>query len=203
MSAQPQPHYTFEDYLAMEREALDVRHEYVNGEVFAMVGASLNHNHIVVNLVISLGNQLRERPCDVFASDMKVRIEAADALTYPDLAAVCGQPELYDERKDILLNPNVIVEVLSPSTEAWDRGGKFAIYRQIPTLQEYLLVSQDRLLVERYRRQGNGQWLLSDFTRPEDEVELASVRCRLGLAEVYAKVDLGSESHVAGPVGSG
>ena len=189
MSAQLEPRYDFETYLAMEREAVDVRHEYVDGEVFAMVGTTLNHNLIVTNLVVSLGAQLRDRPCYVFSNDLKVRIETADAVTYPDLSALCGEPRLYDERKDVLLNPNLIIEVLSPSTEAWDRGGKFAIYRQIATLEEYLLVSQDRPLVERYRRRPEG-WVLSDYRRLEDEVALASIQCRLVLAEVYAKVDL-------------
>ena len=189
MSALSQPRYTFEDYLAMERQAIDVRHEYVDGEVFAMVGASLNHNLILVNLTAGLHAQTRERPCYIYVNDLKVRIEAADAVTYPDLSALCGRPELYDERRDVLLNPQLIVEVLSPSTEAWDRGGKFAIYRQIPSLEEYLLVSQDRPLVERYRRQGDGEWLLSDFRGMEAVVELASIQCSLVLAEVYAKVD--------------
>ena len=189
MSVQPEPRYNFEDYLAMEREAVDVRHEYVDGQVFAMVGTTLNHNLIVTNLVAALHDQTKGRPCYVFSNDLKVRIETADAVTYPDLSALCGEPRLYDERKDVLLNPNLIIEVLSSSTEAWDRGGKFAIYRQIPSLKEYLLVSQDRSLVERYRRRPDG-WMLDDYRRLEDEVELTSIRCRLGLVEVYAKVDL-------------
>ena len=190
MSLQPQTGYSFEDYLAAEREELEIRHEFVAGEVFAMVGATVNHNIIVTNIVRELVSQTKGRPCLVFSTDLRVRIEEADASTYPDVLALCGEMQLYDNRRDVLLNPSLIVEVLSPSTEAYDRGGKVAIYRRLPTLREYLLVSQDKVAAELYVRQPDGRWLLSEYNAPDAEVPLESIDCRLALLEIYDKVEL-------------
>ena len=190
MSLQPKPILTFDDWLANERAAIEERSEYIDGEVFAMTGAREQHNLIVTNLIGELHPQLKGRPCRIYANDMKVRIRTANAGTYPDLVALCGEHEFLDDRRDLLLNPSLIVEVLSNSTEAYDRGGKFAIYRRIPSLKEYLLVSQYRVAVELFSRGADDRWTLSEFTALDATVTLASVGCTLTLAEVYDKVDL-------------
>ncbi|MGA7980048.1 MAG: Uma2 family endonuclease, partial [Chromatiaceae bacterium] len=134
MSLQPKPTLSFEEWLEGERAALEGRSEFVDGEIFAMTGGSLAHSALVSNINREISIQLKGRPCQVYASDVKVLIRAANAGKYPDLVALCGEPELLDERRDVLLNPNLIVEVLSDSTEAYDRGEKFALYRQLPSL---------------------------------------------------------------------
>jgi len=190
MLPQPKPILTFDDWLANERAAIEGRNEYIDGEVFAMTGAREQHNLIVTNLIGELHPQMKGRPCRVYANDMKVRIRAANAGTYPDLVALCGEHEFLDERRDLLLNPSLIGEVLSNSTEAYDRGGKFAIYRRIPSLTEYLLVSQYRVAVELFSRGADDRWTLSEFTALDATVTLASIGCTLTLAEIYDKVDL-------------
>ncbi|AUB80383.1 Uma2 family endonuclease [Candidatus Thiodictyon syntrophicum] len=190
MLPQPKPILTFDDWLATERAAIEERSEYIDGEVFAMTGAREQHNLIVTNLIGELHPQMKGRPCRIYANDMKVRIRTANAGTYPDLVALCGEHEFLDERRDLLLNPSLIVEVLSNSTEAYDRGGKFAIYRRIPSLTEYLLVSQYRVAVELFSRGADDRWTLSEFTALDATVTLASVGCTLTLAEIYDKVDL-------------
>jgi Uma2 family endonuclease len=188
---QPKTRYSFEDWLADERANADARHEYVAGEVFAMTGASENHNVIVANITAALTLQMRGRPeCRVYASDLKVQIEAADAGKYPDLLALCGERRFHDGRRDVLLNPSLIVEVLSDSTEAYDRGDKFALYRLLESLREYLLISQNRMRAELYVRQTDGSWLLTDYADPAGQVPLSSIDCALPLAEIYDKVDL-------------
>jgi len=190
MSLQPKPHLSFEEWLEGERVSLEGRSEYVGGEVFAMTGASAEHNAIVANIVGELRAQMKGRPCQVYANDMKVLIRSANAGKYPDLVAFCGEPHLLDGRRDVLLNPSLIVEVLSDSTEAYDRGAKFALYRQIPSLKEYLLVSQGQVLVELYSRGEDGRWVLSDYRSLTDQVPLPNLSCTLDLAEVYDKVHL-------------
>ncbi|HYN78707.1 MAG TPA: Uma2 family endonuclease [Lamprocystis sp. (in: g-proteobacteria)] len=190
MSMQPKPQVTFEDWLAGERAAIECRSEFIGGEIYAMTGASAAHNGIVRNISGELWTQMKGRPCQVYANDMKVRIRTADAGTYPDLVAFCTEHEFQDGRRDLLLNPSLIVEVLSDSTEAYDRGGKFALYRQIPSLREYLLVSQHRVQVDLYTRGGDNRWTLRDFSALTDSVNLTSVDCTLALAEVYDKVEL-------------
>ena len=189
MARHPRPSLSFDDWLEGERAAIEARSEYIGGEVFAMTGASEPHNTVVMNIGSELRAQMKGRPCRVYANDMKVRIRGADAGTYPDLVALCGERELQDGRRDVLLNPTLIVEVLSDSTEAYDRGTKFALYRQIPSLQEYLLVSQGRVQVELYTRGPNDTWTLRDYRAPTEAVALASVGCTLALSEVYDKVD--------------
>ena len=190
MALQPKPHLSFDEWLEGERASLEGRSEYVAGEVFAMTGASVEHNAIVGNILGQLWIQMKGRPCHVYANDLKVRIRTADAGKYPDLIALCGEHEFQDGRRDVLLNPSLICEVLSDSTEAYDRGNKFAIYRQIPSLREYLLVSQHRVLVELYSRGDDGRWTLFDYSALTDSVPLTSVGCTLALAEIYDKVEL-------------
>ena len=190
MSLQPKSTLTFDDWLAGERAALESRSEYLDGEVFAMTGALEQHNTVVTNISGQLWMQMKGRPCRVYANDMKVRIRSANAGTYPDLVALCGEREFQDGRRDLLLNPAAIVEVLSDSTEAYDRGGKFAIYRQIRSLRDYLLVSQYRVAVELFTRGPDGRWVFTEYTALSDTVILTSIDCTLSVAEIYDKVDL-------------
>lgn len=190
MSVLPKPYYRFDDWLENERAAVDSRSEYVQGEVFAMTGASEAHNLIVTNITREISTQFRGRPCRTYANDMKVRVQSADAGVYPDLIAVCGEREFYGERRDVIQNPELIVEVLSDATEAYTRGEKFALYRQLPSLKEYLLISQHRVRAELFTRQADNRWLLADFSAATDTVPLASIGCNLALAEVYDKVEL-------------
>lgn len=190
MSLQPKPHLSLEDWLEGERAAEDERYEYVDGEVFAMSGGTAEHHAIIVNVSGQLWSQMKGRPCQVYGQGMRLRIETVRAGKYPDLMALCGEPEFHDGRRDLLLNPGLIVEVLSDATEGYDRGEKFALYRQIPSLAEYLLISQTRVSVELFTRAEDGRWILRAFEDLADRVDLTSVGCELALAEVYDKVDL-------------
>ncbi len=187
MSIQAQPYLNPEEYLAIERAA-DFKSEYVDGEMFAMSGASRQHNLIVTNLVAELRQQLKGRPCEVYPTDMRVWIPAAAKYTYPDVTVVCGEPRFEDDEFDTLLNPTLIVEVLSPGTESYDRGKKFEHYRSIESLEEYLLVAQDERRVEQFLRQADGRWLFADTAGSEGVVATPSIQCRLALAEIYDKV---------------
>ena len=186
MSAAPKAYVTPEQYLAMERQA-EFKSEYFAGEIYAMAGGSKEHNRISGDVFGLLWTQLRDRPCAVYNSDMKIRV-AGDHYAYPDVVVVCGEEEYEDEETDVLLNPTLIVEVLSPTTEAWDRGGKSEQYRQRESLREYVLVAQDRPHVERFARQVSGQWLLTEGNGLEAVLSLPSIGCGLALAEVYRKV---------------
>ncbi|MFB3131096.1 MAG: Uma2 family endonuclease [Rhodothermales bacterium] len=188
MSTHPQTYLTPEEYLAFEHEA-EVKHEYYAGEIFAFAGASRQHNLIVGNVYAGLHAQLRQRPCEVYASDMRVRVSPTGLYTYPDVVAVCEEARLSDEENDTLLNPTVIVEVLSASTAAYDRGEKFEHYRKLESLKEYLVIAQERHHVERHVRQSEGQWLLSETDSVEDVIELPSIACRLAVADIYEKVE--------------
>jgi Uma2 family endonuclease len=159
-----------------------------------MAGASEEHNILTVNLTIALGSQLRGGPCRPFAADMRVRIGSADLYAYPDVVVVCGERRFADDQRDVLLNPIVIIEVLSPGTEDYDRGDKFAGYQHLESLQEYLLVAQDRPHVEQYTRQADGRWLLSEATHLEAVIHLSSLGADLALSEVYADVNFEAEA---------
>ena len=190
MTAQPVPQLSFDDWLAIERAAMDERSEFVAGEVFAMTGATEGHNLIVANVIRELGNAFKGKPCRVYPSDLKVRIEADDVGTYPDVMVVCGERLFYDDRRDVITNPSLIVEVLSNSSEAYDRGDKFRHYRTLTSLQAYLLISQDRVQAELFVRQPDGSWNLSAFTDATDRIPLAAVDAELLLGEAYDKVAL-------------
>ncbi len=186
MSAIAQPDYTPEQYLDLERRA-EYKSEYVNGRIYAMTGASREHNVIALTIASGLFTRFRGRPCEVYQSDMRVKVSPTGLYTYPDVVALCGAPAFEDAHVDTLLNPAVVVEVLSPSTAAYDRGEKFAHYRRLPSLHEYVLVSQDRVRVEHYARHGAG-WLLTEFEGPDATLELPALGCALPLAEVYERV---------------
>jgi Uma2 family endonuclease len=191
MTSRPKTYLTPEEYLAVERQN-EYKSEYMDGEMVAMVGASRRHNIIGVNITRELSHQLRGRPCETYANDMRVRIVSRReyAYTYPDVVVVCGDPQFEDGHLDTLLNPTVLVEVLSESTELYDRGKKFSFYRTIESLAEYVLVAQDEHRVEQYVKQADGRWLLSDHRSLDETVELTSVQCSLALREVYAKIVL-------------
>jgi Uma2 family endonuclease len=191
MTALPKIRYTPEEYLAIDRQA-PFKSEYRAGEIFAMAGASEEHNIITVNVTVTLGSQLRGGPCRPFAADMRVRVGPADLYAYPDVVVVCGERRFADEQRDVLLNPTVIIEVLSPSTEDYDRGDKFTGYRHLASLQEYLLVAQDRPHVEQYTRQPDGRWLRSEAAHLEAVIHLSSLAADLALSEVYADVNFRS-----------
>lgn len=170
-------------YLEAERRAT-LKHEFCNGEVFAMTGASPAHNLVVMNIGAALHGQLKRRPCRVYPSDLRVQV--ADGYVYPDLTVVCGTPEFADG--DNLCNPTLICEVLSPTTQDYDLGGKFARYRQLQSLREYLVVAQDRISVMRFSRQDRHQWLLTEITDAQGTLDLPAIGCQLAIADVYEKV---------------
>lgn len=181
-----QTHYTAEEYLTLERSA-PCKSEFHDGQIHAMTGASRKHNLITFNIARELSTQLKKRPCEAYGSDMRVKAAEARSYHYPDIVVACGTPQFEDTHVDTLLNPTLLLEVLSPSTEAYDRGGKFAHYRKIPTLCEYLLVAQDQPSIERYRRQGD-VWILTEAVGLDAAMPLESIDCVLSLREVYDKV---------------
>jgi len=187
MSTAPKPLHTPEQYLAIERAA-QFRSEFYHGEMFAMVGASRRHNLIAGNVFGELHRQFRDRKCEVYQSDMRVKVNATGLYTYPDVVAACDEPRFEDDQVDILMNPKVVVEVLSPSIELWDRGKKFEHYRNIPSVREYVLIAQDHVLVERFTINADGQWALLDYRTPDDTLILDSISCRIKLSEIYARI---------------
>ena len=210
MSALPKRYFTPEEYLLLE-ERSPYKSQYINGEIFPMGedttsapsmmgGAQPNHVLIVTNIVIGLGSQFRGRPCRVFSADLRVAIDPGSIYTYPDVVALCGQPQYEMARNPIsLLNPQVIFEVLSPSTEAYDRGDKLAFYRRLASLTDYVLVSSDRMQVEHYTRQEGG-WRLTDHFQPTDRLVFASLESELSPGEIYDKVDLPAPRSAVRPV---
>jgi Uma2 family endonuclease len=181
--------YKPEEYLELERAA-DYKSEYIDGEIYAMTGGSEEHNVITGNIFAALHTQLQDRPCRVYVNDMRVGVSAAEMYTYPDVVAVCG-PRLFAEgQRDTLLNPTVICEVLSPSTEAYDRGYKFAYYRRLESLTDYVLIAQDRVWVEHHGLR-NGIWqLVNEASDLADNIRLPAIDCTLTLAEIYRKVEV-------------
>jgi Uma2 family endonuclease len=191
METREERYYTPEEYLALEDAALE-KHEYYDGRIYAMTGASLNHSQITMNVQVLLTNLLRGRRCRAFNADVKVLVSATGLYTYPDASALCGEPRLQESNSAILLNPSVIVEVLSPSTESYDRGEKYTHYRRIPSLREYVLIAQDRVRVERRMRgeDASAEWGLSSVEDLGAAVELPSICCTLALRDLYEHVDL-------------
>ncbi len=185
-AATPWPRATRDAYLAAERAA-GYKSEYIDGHVLAMSGASRAHNVIGANTSASLNLQLAGTPCEVYAADMRVKVSESGDYTYPDIVVACGDIAFEDAELDTLLTPTVIVEVLSPSTEGYDRGTKFERYRRIASFQEYILVAQDRVLVEHYRRHADG-WLYTAYDAPRQSLHLPSIACTLHLTDIYRKV---------------
>lgn len=176
------------EYLAFERAQTDAKHEYLDGGITAMSGASLAHNLIAVNVLTALRIQMRGRLCNVFSGDMRVKVSATGLYTYPDISALCGERQLEGDAFDTLLNPSVLIEILSPSTEAYDRGVKFAHYQRIESLQVYVLIAQDKRRIEIYRRQESDNWLYSALEGLDAKVSLDVIGCELTAADVYEGV---------------
>lgn len=185
MSAVPKPRKLTEDEYLVRERAAEVKSEFLDGVMYAMAGAGYNHNVINDNVVREFGTRLKGGPCRTLSRDMRVKVEATGLQTYPDALVLCGPPEFADNRTDLILNPRVLVEVLSDSTERYDRGQKFQHYQRIPSLQEYILVGQNGPVVERFVRQPDGDWLLTTFTGLDAELVLTSVPARVRLADIY------------------
>ncbi len=180
---------TAEAYLAFERDS-ESRHEFVDGEVILMAGESLSHSRICSNILRESGNKLKGRDCEALSPNMKVRTSTASLFAYPDLTIVCGEPKLHDSKKDVLINPRVIFEVLSPSTETYDRTVKFQKYRLgNETLTDYVLVSQDKPFVEHFQKQTDGRWLYRSFSDLSDGLNIDDINCELNLTEIYERVE--------------
>jgi Uma2 family endonuclease len=178
---------TPQEYLIRERQA-SIKSEFYQGEIFATGGGSANHSLIAANLVREAGNALKDKPCTVFNSDLRVQVQATGLYTYPDATIVCGEQIFDDDHRDTLLNPTVIIEVLSDSTEKYDRGKKSNHYRQIASLKELILIAQDRPQVERFTRQPNGDWLFHEQKELSAEFELKSLGISVAMSELYRGV---------------
>lgn len=187
-SAYPHNRLTPDAYLANERRS-GLKSEYFAGQVFAMAGASRKHNLILTNAVRILGNQLIDSTCSVYSSDMKVKIEPLQKYSYPDIVVSCEDERFEDEFEDVLLTPWVIVEILSNSTEAYDRGMKFAHYQRIPTFKEYVLISQRSCSIEKFFRQNDNTWLYQEFHDLKDVLPIEMLSCQLPFRDIYAKID--------------
>lgn len=188
MAAEPRSLISREAYLAMER-ASEERHEYITGEVFAMAGGTEPHGLISGNVIAALHGPTRRRGCRIYPGEVRIAIAVLDIYTYPDVSLLCGQPQFEDNRRDTLLNPKVIIEVLSPSTERYDRGQKFQQYQHIASLDTYVLIAQHMPLIEQYVRQGDQAWLYSAARGLDATLTLPTIACTLALAEVYDLVE--------------
>ena len=180
--------YTAAEYLELERQA-EYKSEFVDGEIFALAGATRAHNLIALNCGAELRQQLKSKPCETYASDMRVQLAESRRYTYPDVVVVCGEADFTNGKRDTLTNPTLTIEVLSPSTEGYDRGEKFEHYRKLTSLQTYVLISQDRPFLELFERQENGYWRLSERKGLDSSLPLPSIGCELQLAEVYDRID--------------
>ena len=185
------PAISREEYLRLEHQAT-YKSEYHKGQVFAMAGASRNHNRIVTNVSTSLDIQLKSRNCNNYSNDMRVSIRNGERYLYPDIVVTCGEETFEDTNKDILINPLIIIEVLSPSTEAYDRGAKFLYYQTIESLREYVLVSQYPRRIEIFRKQKDGAWLYRSLNEMPERLELEAIDCMLDSEDIYSKVDMES-----------
>lgn len=187
--AKTHPVFSVESYLDFERLQTE-RHEFLDGNVYAMAGESPNHSTICFNPAVLVGQQIRGKKCRGFSPNMKIATNEKGLYSYPDLAVVCGQPTFYDDKKDVITNPTLIVEVLSPSTENYDRGEKFLRYtNQIETLQNYVLISQDKPLVEIYSRRENGGWEKTEVEGLKNTFKIDSIECEISLTELYDLVE--------------
>lgn len=188
MSAVPAPKYiSIEDYLLMEEDS-EVKHEYYRGEIFAMAGGTIPHNQVVRNTLTAIDNFLREKDCQVFPSDLKIHIEANTLFTYPDVSIVCGELERWNGRNDTITNPVVVIEVLSKKTQNYDRGEKFKLYRSLPSLKEYILISSLEILVERFTKQETGLWSFRETTDLEDFMQIETIGFSCTVSDLYRNV---------------
>jgi Uma2 family endonuclease len=181
-------YYSVEDYLSFEESATE-RSEYYNGEIFTMAGGTANHNQISLNISSDLNFQLKRKDYRVYMADVKLWIPQKNSFNYPDVMVIAGYPQFYDNRNDIILNPQVVIEVLSDSTEAYDRGDKFAQYRTLESLQEYVLVSQDSFHIEYFKKTALHEWLFTEIENRKAGLNLVSLNLTLDLVDIYDKVD--------------
>lgn len=187
---QQQTYYTPEEYLALEAKAAE-KSEYFNGEIFTMAGASLNHNRIINNLYFILRTAFKTLPqlnCEAFTSDIKVWIKQTNAYTYPDILIIQGEPDSVENHNNMITNPKIIIEVLSDSTQSFDRKGKFDIYRTLPSLQEYILISQDKIQIEHFNKIAAKHWEMHEYNETDNSFSLASLPVEIVLQEIYTKV---------------
>jgi len=194
MSALEKPFYTPEEYLEQERKA-DFKSEYYGGQIFAMSGGTARHGVIGGNVIGLIWAQLGGGSCTVLSSDVKIKVNPTGLFTYPDVSVVCGEIKYHDEAEDVVENPALVVEVLSPSTQNYDRGEKFLHYQSIDTLTDYLLVSQNVMRVEHFTRQSDDQWLFTVYHGPEAVIKIASIGCEMRLIDVYRAVKIKVEKN--------
>ena len=188
MASNPVSKLTEEQYLSMERAA-EFCSEFLNGQMFARSGGSMNHAGLQTNILVEISIALRGGGCEAFSSDFRVKVSSG-MYTYPDVSVVCGKPLVAGEHEDNLLNPAVVFEVLSPSTEKYDRGLKFQHYRTIASLQDFILVDQSQIRIEQYTRQPDNSWMLRDYQRPEEELRIDSIGVSIPLQQIYDRIDL-------------
>lgn len=181
-------HISAKEYLALDADS-DIRYEYRGGKIFAMAGASRDHNIITSNVHISLGTQLRDRDCEIYQADMRVQTADAPAYRYPDIVVVCGEPHFADTTPVSLTNPTLIIEVLSASTGEDDQTIKAAEYRHMPSVQEVVLIAQDAPRIERYRKRDDHNWLYTDLSGLDNRLTLTSIDCVLNFNEVFRRID--------------
>ena len=187
---EPAPKYNYisaEEYLAEEREAFE-KHEYYQGEIFAMSGASLKHNKIFSNVFGELAGKLKGKGCQPFGSDLRIHISKNTLYTYPDISIICGEPNLTDDKFDTATNPSVIMELLSKSTSNYDKGDKFTLYRDIDSLQEYILIDTEKIYVEKHIRNSDKSWPLTDYTSIEDSFSIQTIQLTLSLKDIYSGI---------------
>ncbi len=188
MPTKTKPFYTPDEYLAMERIA-EAKSEYYKGEIFAFAGASINHNRISSNVISELNFALKNRNCSVLGSDMRVWIDDQQLFTYPDVTVVCDKPQFYDKQKDSLINPVLIIEVLSKSTQEYDKEGKFRLYRSLPSFREYVLIDQYSVYVEQFWKIAKDEWHLKVYDDLNSRMALKTVDEQIALADIYHKVE--------------
>lgn len=188
MAAAPVARLSTDEYLAHEREA-DYRSEYYEGFLIAMAGGSLAHFLVSSNLIREISSALKGKPCIAGGSDLRVQVESSSAYFYPDVTVICGEPNFVDSRRDVVKNPTIVIEVLSPSTETRDRGIKSAAYRKLDSLQEYILIDQSAAHIEHYVRTPENAWLLTDIDGLDAQLRIAAIDCTIPLSEIYDKVE--------------
>ncbi len=187
--AQRKSTFSPDEYLEFERAA-ETRHEYVDGEIYDMAGESLAHSQVCINIARELSLALKGSRCQALSPNMKVRAESRGMFAYPDLSIVCGEPVFHDSQRDVLLNPKVIIEVLSPSTQRYDQTKKFFRYRkELPSLTDYILIYQDTAFIEHHERQADGRWVHNAFDGLEDTFRIPSVECEIPVSEIYDRVE--------------
>lgn len=172
------------EYLDAERLALE-KHEYYKGEIFAMGGASIAHNKIAINCTVNISNKLKGKKCQPFGSDLRVHIPKNTLFTYPDISIICGEIETTDDKFDTITNPSVIIEILSSSTRNYDKGEKFTLYREIDSLQEYILIDSERIMVEKFMRNSDNSWQLNEYKSIEQSFSITTVAIEMQLLDIY------------------